>query len=64
MGARGLVRQIGDGGHPDHYFPPFITPIWRHTDYMQFVSLLATSALHFARASTLPDLFEGALTLR
>ena len=49
-------------GHSDYYFPPFTKPIWRHMDYIQFISLLAKRALHFARASTFPDLFEGALT--
>ena len=48
--------------HPDYPTRPFTTPIWRHMDYMQFVSLLAKRALHFARASTLPDPFEGVLT--
>lgn len=49
-------------GHPDYPIPPFTKPIWRHMDYMQFISLLARRALYFARASELPDLFEGALT--
>ena len=49
-------------GHPDYPIPPFTKPIWRYMEDMQFVFLLAKRALHFARASTLPDLFEGALT--
>ncbi len=36
-------------GHSDYYFPPFTKPIWRHMDYIQFISLLAKRALHFAR---------------
>lgn len=48
--------------HPDYPIPPFTKPIWRHMDYMEFISLLTKRALHFAKASTLPDLFEGALT--
>ena len=48
--------------HPDYSIPPFTKPIWRHMNYMQFISLLARRALHFAKASALPDLFEGALT--
>lgn len=49
-------------GHPDYPIAPFTKPIWRHMDYMQFVSLVTRRALFFVRASTLPDLFEGALT--
>ena len=49
-------------GHPDHPIPPFTKPIWRHMDSMQFISHLSRRALHFARATTLPNLFEGALT--
>lgn len=49
-------------GHPDDPIPPFTQPIWRHMGYMEFMSLLTRSALHFARVSKLPDLFEGALT--
>ncbi len=47
----------------DH--PVFIQPsnqesrIWRYMDFTKFVSLLETSSLHFARADTLGDPFEG-----
>lgn len=45
--------------------PVFDTPgddavLWRYMDFTKFVSLLETSALHFARADKLGDPFEGA----
>src|SRR5579885_2982706 len=34
--------------------------IWRYMDFAKFVAILETRALHFARADTLGDPFEGA----
>ena len=34
--------------------------LWRYIDFTKYVSLLLSSGLHFARADTLGDSFEGA----
>ena len=44
---------------------PYVRPdqssaLWRYLDFPKYVSLLATQALHFARADTFNDPFEGA----
>lgn len=38
--------------------------LWRYLDFPKYVSLLATRALHFARADTFGDPYEGAKGLR
>ena len=42
--------------------PPIDAVLWRYMGFTKFVSLLARSALFFARADKLGDPFEGALS--
>src|ERR1700730_7601931 len=47
--------------HPSFTHPSNQTRLWRYMDLSKFVALIQTAKLHFARADTLGDPFEGSV---
>lgn len=59
-GFRYRVVVFMDDGHPSfENRPADAEPVWRYMDLARYLSLIQSSALHFARADQMSDRWEG-----
>lgn len=57
--------MTADISHPAFKQPKdFNTLVWRYMDFVKYVSMISSGALHFSRVDKLGDPFEGSLTRR